>query len=68
MLFARQRGAVPVLGASLAAYLALFIGDIIYGVFAAFGAPQVVVLSLVVLIAAGLLGLGAAMQRRGLLA
>jgi hypothetical protein len=39
---------------SLIGYVALFIGDITEGVFAALGAQQVVILSLVLLIAAGL--------------
>jgi hypothetical protein len=43
-----------VFGLSLAAYVALYLGDIIHGVFAALGTPQVLILTLVVLIAAGL--------------
>jgi len=65
LLLARQRTAVAVLTASLAAYIALYLGDMIYGVFAAFGTPQVVVLSFVVLIAAGLLWLARRMAARG---
>ena len=42
------------LAASLAAYVALWIGDAIHGVFAAMGAPQVAVLTTVVAIAAAL--------------
>lgn len=44
----------PVLLASLVAYVALWIGDAVHGVFAAMGTPQVVILTLVVAIAAAL--------------
>ena len=54
LLLLRSEHALPVLMASLVAYIALFIGDITEGVFAAMGAPQVIILSIVVLIAAGL--------------
>jgi len=54
LLMARLQAAKVVFAASLAAYVVLYIGDITLGVFAAFGAPQVVVLTLVVAIAAGL--------------
>ena len=57
LLLAGRRAAVPVLAASLVAYAALFVGDAVYGVFAAFGPPQVVVLSFAVAIAAGLVWL-----------
>lgn len=40
--------------ASLVAYVALWVGDAVHGVFAALGTTQVVILTLVVLIAAGL--------------
>ena len=56
LLLARRRAATRVLAVSLVAYIALFIGDATEGVFAALGAPQVVVLSAVVAIAAGLFG------------
>lgn len=52
LLLLRKRLAVPVLGVSLAASVSLYIGDLINGVFAAMGAPQVIVLTIVVLIAA----------------
>lgn len=68
LLLAKRRQAMPVLAISLAAYGALYVGDIAYGVFAAFGPPQVVVLSLVVVIAAGLWWLARQLDRRGLLA
>lgn len=54
LLIARRGMAKRVLLSSLIAYLVLFVGDITQGVFAAFGAPQVAILSTVVLIAAGL--------------
>ena len=54
LLLLRRPAAQPVLAVSLAAYLALWIGDAVHGVFAALGAPQVVILTLVVAIAAGL--------------
>ena len=58
LLLLRRPFARPVLGASLAAYVALWIGDAVHGVFAAMGAPQVVILTTVVAIAAALYALG----------
>jgi hypothetical protein len=57
LMLLRRSAAMPVLLASLLAYVALWIGDAMHGVFAALGAPQVIILSLVVVIAAGLYGL-----------
>lgn len=57
LLLLRTELAVPVFMASLAGYLLLYIGDFVHGVFAAMGAPQVVVLTMVVAIAAALLWL-----------
>lgn len=54
LLLLRHRSAGPVLGVSLSAYVALWIGDAVHGVFAAMGTPQVIVLSMVVAIAAAL--------------
>ena len=55
-LLALRRGlAVPVLLASLVGYIVLYVGDMTQGVFAAMGAPQVIVLTVVVAIAVGLL-------------
>jgi hypothetical protein len=51
----RKRLATPMFGLSLLAYATLYAGDIALGAFAAFGAPQVVILALVVAIAAGIL-------------
>jgi hypothetical protein len=63
LLFGR-REATPVLAVSLAAYFALYVGDITEGVFAALGMGQVVVLTVVVAIAAGLLALAVRAGRR----
>lgn len=57
LLLLRRAGAKPVLLASLVAYVALWTGDAVHGVFAALGAPQVLILSLVVAIAAALYAL-----------
>ena len=57
LLLLRRRAATPVLLVSLLAYVSLWIGDAVHGVFAVLGAPQVIILSLVVAIAAGLLAL-----------
>lgn len=54
LLLLAHRTAGAVLWVSLGAYLALYAGDIIHGVFAAFGPPQVIVLTVVVAIAAAL--------------
>lgn len=67
LLVARKALAVAVFAASLAAYIALYIGDIVHGVFAALGTPQVVVLTAVVLIAAALLWLARRFRAQGVL-
>lgn len=54
LLALRSALARPVLLASLLAYVALWIGDAVHGVFAAMGAPQVAILTLVIAIAAAL--------------
>lgn len=54
LLALRHRLAMPVLAVSLAAYVALWIGDAVHGVFAAMGTPQIVIVSVVVAIAAAL--------------
>lgn len=54
LLLLRRAAAKPILAASLVAYVALWIGDAMFGVFAALGAPQVAVLTLVVAIATAL--------------
>jgi hypothetical protein len=55
LLLLRDRRVTPVFLASLVGYVVLYIGDATEGVFAALGAPQVIVLTLVVAIAAALL-------------
>ena len=57
LLLLRKSWAVPVFVVSLLAYIVLYIGDIALGVFAAFGTPQVVILTTVVAIAIALLWL-----------
>ncbi|MCU0904515.1 MAG: hypothetical protein MUE83_11650 [Tabrizicola sp.] len=57
LMLLRRSAAMPVLLVSLVAYVALWIGDALHGVFAALGASQVVILTLVVAIAAGLFAL-----------
>jgi hypothetical protein len=57
LLLLRHRLARAVLATSLIAYVALWTGDAAYGVFAALGTPQVVILTLVVAIAAALLAI-----------
>ncbi len=68
LLLLRRAAALPVLAASLAAYVLLYVGDIAEGVFAAMRPSQVVVLTAVVIIAAGLLWAARRAQARGLLA
>ncbi len=65
LLLLRKKIATPVLTAALAASVVLFIGDYAFGVFAALGTIQVVVLTLVVLIAAGLVWLSRHFERSG---
>ena len=68
LLLLRNKLAFPVFLASLLGYIVLYIGDITEGVFAALGTPQVVVLSIVVIIAAALLWLARFAAGRGVLA
>ncbi len=58
LLLLRHAYARHLLLVSLAAYVALWIGDAVHGVFAALGAPQVIILSIVVAIAAALYVIG----------
>ena len=62
LLLTLGKPARTVLAASLLAYVALWLGDLFHGVFAAFGTPQVVILTLVVAIAAGLYALARAQR------
>lgn len=65
LLLMRKALAVPVFAASLTGYVALYAGDIVHGVFAAMGAPQVIILSIVVGIAAGLSWVSHRFQKAG---
>lgn len=65
LLAMRKKASIAVFALSLAGYIALWVGDALYGVFAALGTPQIVILSLVVLIAAALLILARKAAARG---
>lgn len=65
LLMLRKRLAVPVFAASLAGYIILFVGDITHGVFAAFGASQIFILSTVVAIAVGLFWFARRLRTQG---
>lgn len=66
LLLLRRREAVPVFGGSLAGYVALFAGDLAYGVFA--GMPeQLGIITCVVLIATGLFALSLFARKRAML-
>lgn len=65
LLLVGRKAATPVLGVSLAGYIVLYIGDYTEGVFAAFGTPQVVILTTVVAIAVCLVALSRSAERRG---
>ncbi len=67
LLLLRKGAAVPVFAVSLAGYVALYVGDIVHGVFAAMGPPQVIVLTAVVAIAGALLWLSIWARGRGIL-
>ncbi len=55
LLLLRRVWALPILAASLVGYIVLYLGDMTQGVFAVMGAAQVIVLTVVVAIAVGLL-------------
>lgn len=67
LLLGRRRIALPAFMASLAGYVVLYIGDITEGIFAALGASQVIILSVVVAIAAGLLWVARRADKAGIL-
>ena len=67
LLLLRRRWSVTVFAISLLAYIALFLGDALLGVFTVLGMPQVIVLTLVVVIAGALLWLARRFDRAGLL-
>lgn len=66
LLILRRSAATGVLAVSLAAYIALFTGDLAHGVFAGMPA-QLAILVVVVAIAAALLALSRAARNRGIL-
>lgn len=66
-LVVRLRTAVPLFVASVVGYVALYVGDITEGVFAALGAPQITILTTVVAIAAALLVWSRRLARRNAL-
>ncbi len=68
LLLLLRKLALPVLAVSLVAYVTLWAGDAMKGVFAALGAPQVIVLAFAVAIAVGLLVLARRADRSGQLA
>lgn len=68
LLLLRRGLALPVLAASLAGYVVLYLGDVTQGVFAAMGMAQVVVLTVVVAIAVGLLMLARHAKKSAMLA
>lgn len=67
LLVLKRASAKPVFAVSLIAYVVLYIGDVTQGVFAVMGTPQVVILTTVVAIAAGLLGASVHFQKRQLI-
>jgi hypothetical protein len=67
LLLARHRLALPVLVVSLLGYIALYLGDIFLGVFAALGTPQIAVLTTVLAVAAALLWLARYARSRAIL-
>ena len=67
LLLARRKAAYTVLAGSLLGYILLYIGDATQGVFAVMGAPQVIVLSVVVAIAAGLVAVASWARKSALL-
>lgn len=66
LLLLRRRWSVAVFVVSLIAYIALYIGDAMLGVFSALGTPQVIVLTFVVVIAGALLWLARRFDQAGL--
>lgn len=68
LLLLRRGHALPVLMVSLAGYILLYLGDMTQGVFAVMGTAQVIVLTVVVAIALGLLMLARHAKKTLLLA
>lgn len=67
LLLLRSSHATWVFAGSLAGYVLLYVGDVVEGVFAALGLGQVVILTLVVAIAAGLLWVSVWARRTGVI-
>lgn len=65
LLLLRKRLATPLFVISLIGYLVLYAGDVTEGVFAALGVAQVAILTMVVLIAVGLLWLSRYFDKHG---
>ncbi len=67
LLLLKKKLATKVFVLSLIGYIVLYIGDITEGIFAAIGSSQVIILTAVVLIAAGLQWLSRTFERRNIL-
>jgi len=65
LLMLRRKLALPVLWASLIAYISLYLADIGYGVFEVLGAKQVSIMTMVLGIAIGLQAYAVWLGRRG---
>ncbi len=66
-LLLRRKQSVPIFAVSLAGYAVLYVGDITEGVFAIMGSSQVIILTCVVLIAAGLFWLARRFEKQSVL-
>lgn len=64
LLLLRKKMASTVFAISLVGYIILYIGDITEGVFEAMGTSQVVILTMVVFVAAGLLWMSRTFERK----
>ncbi len=67
LLAFKSRFTVSVFAISLLAYIVLYVGDITEGVFSALGAPQIIILTFVVVVAAGLLWYARNLRTKGIL-
>ena len=67
LLLLKMRVSVQVFFGSLIGYVVLYVGDLTEGVFAAIGISQVVILSIVVVIAAALFWLSRYFAQKGVL-
>ncbi len=64
LLVLRRKASVLAFAGSLVSYIALYIGDYTEGVFAAMGSPQVIILTIVVMIAVALFSFSLASIKR----